>query len=83
MDGETIMENYTTISISMDGVWSGSGKIRDGEIVDCSAQFCDDTDESLKVYEMIEEAIDDGRDSLVVELDGERREMTWTITEPM
>jgi hypothetical protein len=48
--------------------------------VNCSAQFCDDNDESLAVYEQIEDAIDSEKDSLTVVLDGESREITWTIT---
>jgi hypothetical protein len=77
-------ENYTTISISVDNVWAGSGKLTDGVITDCSAQFCDDNDESLSVYEMIEEAIEEGEDSLKVEL-SDRDEavvITWSIVEP-
>lgn len=73
-------QDHTAISISMDHVWAGSGKLIDGQIVDCSAQFCDDNDKSLEVYEMIEDSIEDGDDELTVELDGESRTMTWSIT---
>jgi hypothetical protein len=70
--------NYTVISIAVDNVWAGSGKLRGGEIVDCGAQFCDDTTESEAVYASIEDAIDAKRDS--VEFRGQR--ITWTITVP-
>jgi hypothetical protein len=75
---------FTTISISVDNVWAGSGKLTDGVISDCGAQFGDDQDESENVYELIEEAIEEGKDSLKVEL-SDRNEavlITWTITEP-
>ncbi len=75
-------QDYTTISISMDGVWAGSGRLVDGCIADCSAQFCDDNDESLEVYEMIDEAIENGDDELTVELDGVSRRLTWSIVVP-
>lgn len=75
--------SYTTISISMNGVWAGSGKLRDGVIEDCGAQFCSDNDESLEVYEMIEEAIAAGRDHVSVELsDDVTHRITWSIVEP-
>ena len=76
--------NYTTISISVDNVWAGSGKLTNGIIEDCGAQFCDDNDESLNVYDLIEEAIAEGKDSLKVEL-SDRDEavvITWSIIEP-
>lgn len=73
--------NHTAISISMDGAWAGSGKLRDGQIEDIGAQFCDDNDESLEVYEMIEEAIENDEDEVRVMLDGEVRAITWTIVE--
>jgi len=75
---------YTTISISIDGIWAGSGKLTDGVISDCGAQFCDDSDESENVYEMIEEAIAGGKDSLKVELSDrdEAVKITWSIVEP-
>jgi hypothetical protein len=74
--------DHTAISISMDGIWAGSGKLRDGQIEDCGAQFCDDNDESLEVYEMIEDAIENGEDEVRVTLDGEDHTITWTIVEP-
>ena len=74
---------FTVISISMDGVWAGSGKLVDGQIKDCSAQFCDDNDESLEVYELIEDAIESGKDSIKVEFsDDTTRRIDWTIVEP-
>jgi hypothetical protein len=50
-------------------------------IEDCGAQFCDDNDASLKVYDSIEEAIEAGKESITVELDGESKKITWTVTE--
>jgi hypothetical protein len=75
---------FTTISISVDNVWAGSGKLTDGVISDCGAQFCDDQDECENVYELIEEAIEEGKDSLKVELSDrdEAVSITWTITKP-
>ena len=65
----------------MDGIWSGSGQLRDGIIENCGAQFCDDNDESLEIYEMIEEAIAAGKSSLKVEMsDDTTRTLTWIIT---
>ena len=80
----TTATEFTRISIFQDQVWAGSGKLIDGIISDCGAQFCDDQDESENVYEMIEEAIEEGRDSLKVELSDrdEAVEITWSIVEP-
>lgn len=75
---------FTAISISVDGVWAGDGKLIDGVISDCGAQFGDDQDESENVYELIEEAIEEGKDSLKVELSDRDSavQITWTLTEP-
>tara|TARA_R110000868_G_scaffold84519_10_gene238237 strand:+ start:19 stop:252 length:234 start_codon:yes stop_codon:yes gene_type:complete len=74
----TTTTNYTVIEIAVDNVWAGSGKLVNGEIVDCGAQFCDDTAESESVYATIEEAIESGYlDS--VKFRGQT--ITWTITE--
>jgi len=80
--------DYTVISIFMDGVFSGSGRLEgskeDGySIKDCGAQFCDDADESEDVYGDIEEAINLGEKSVTVKLDGVKRSITWSIVEPM
>lgn len=77
----TTTNSYTTISISQDNVWAGSGKLIDGIISDCGAQFGADQDESEEVYEMIEEAIEDGKDSLKVELSDrdDAVTITWSI----
>ena len=77
-------ENYTTISISQNNVWAGSGKLSDGIISDCGAQFGANQDESEQVYEMIEDAIEEGKDSLNVELinPSETVTITWSIVEP-
>jgi hypothetical protein len=75
----------SVIEIYVDQVWAGSGKLvrRNDEcrIEDCGAQFCDDNDASLKVYDSIEEAIEAGKKSITVELDGESQKITWTVTE--
>jgi len=71
-----------TISISMDGTWAGSGKLRDGVIEDCGAQFCDDNDESLALYDRIEAAVATGQQSLRVTLsDDTQHALTWSIVE--
>lgn len=76
--------DYTVISISVDHVWAGSGRLVDGMIVDCGAQFCADPDESENVYELIEEAIENGNSSLKVELSDRDRAvlLTWTLVTP-
>lgn len=75
--------NYTVITISLDRVWAGSGKLIDGIISDCGAQLGADQDESEVVYEMIEEAIEDGKDSMTIEIEGKDTLVTWNIIEPM
>lgn len=68
------------IAIYMDDVWAGTGQITaDGVIENCSAQFCDDNDESIEVYDKIEEAIRTGEKRLTVTLDGEEHKLEWTI----
>jgi hypothetical protein len=75
--------NFTAIEISLDGVWAGSGKLIDGRIEDCGAQFCDDSEESENVYELIEEAVVEGKSNLRVKFaDDTIRELSWTVTEP-
>jgi hypothetical protein len=75
----------SVIEIYVDQVWAGSGKLVRGNdecrIEDCGAQFCDDNDESIKVYDLIEEAIEAGKKSITVELEGESKKITWTVTE--
>jgi hypothetical protein len=73
----TTTTNYTVIEIAVDNVWAGSGKLRGGEIVDCGAQFCDDTTESESVYASIEDAIELGKSSLTFR----GQKITWTITD--
>ena len=70
------------ISISKDGIWAGSGQLRDGVIENCGAQFCGDNDESLEIYEMIETAIAEGKDSIKVETsdDDDTHVITWSLT---
>ena len=69
-----------SISISMDQVWEGSGRLVDGRIVDCGAQFCDDTDESEAVYELIEDAITEGKDEIKIEIEGRDHIVSWSLT---
>jgi len=76
-------ETRSNITISMDGTWAGDGKLCpcSGRIEDCSAQFCDDADESLAVYDEIESAIDGPTGRVRVAIDGETKLIEWTITE--
>jgi len=74
-------ETRSNITISMDGTWAGDGKLRDGVIEDCSAQFCDDADASRDVYDAIEEAIAFGDSRIKIDIDGETKLIKWTITE--
>jgi hypothetical protein len=90
--GDTTMSKATftdsPISISVDNVYAGNGKLRTWsdesvEIIDCGAVFADDQDESENVYELIQEAIEEGKDSLKVELSDRDSAVliTWTIAE--
>ena len=54
------------ITISLNGTWAGIGTLTDGIVTDCAAQFCDDNDRSLAVYDEIEEAIESGKQSITV-----------------
>jgi hypothetical protein len=74
-------ETRSNIAISVNGTWAGDGKLRDGVIEDCSAQFCDDAEESLAVYDAIEEAIAFGDSRIKIDIDGETNLIKWTITE--
>jgi hypothetical protein len=82
---QTGVSQMAVIEIYVDQVWAGSGKLarREGgyRIEDCGAQFCDDNDESIKVYDLIEEAIEAGKKSITVELEGESQKITWAVTE--
>lgn len=74
---------FTVIEIYVNSVWAGSGKllgdVANGvEIKDCGAQFCDDNDESIGVYDDIQDAIDNGDDH--IDFRGQR--ITWNITVP-
>lgn len=62
----------TTISIDENGIWAGSGTLRDGIIEDCMAILGDDQDMAEKAYEAIEQAIADGESSVTI------GEYTWT-----
>lgn len=78
----TTTKDHTVISISMDGIWAGSGKLINGRIEDCGAQFCDDNDESLSVYDMIEEAIKQCRHNVKVQFSGadDIKVITWSLS---
>lgn len=67
------------ITITVDHVWAGSGKLINGEIRECGAQFCDDNDESDVIYSMIEDAIEAGKTSLKIEIDGKTQLVEWSI----
>jgi hypothetical protein len=74
--------NVSRISISVDGVWAGSGRVVDGSIADCGAVFASGQDESDDVYDLLDEAIGDGLDHLNVEhADGTTHRYSWTITQ--
>lgn len=77
----TELKTGTVISISMDHIWAGSGNLRHGVIENCGAQFCDDNDKSLSVYDAIESAIAAGKHEITVEIDGASRLIAWSITE--
>lgn len=74
-------KNYTVIQIAVDGVWAGNGKLIDGIISDCGAQFGANQAESEGVYELIEDAIESGDDSLRVELSDrdDAVQITWSV----
>ena len=74
------MDKVQEISISLDQVWVGSGQLRNGIIENCGAQFCNDNDLSLEVYELIECAIVAHMSSIKVELDGEVKTIAWSLT---
>jgi hypothetical protein len=65
------------ISIAVDGVWAGSGVLRDGEIADCAAVLGGSQEESDRIYDAIQSAIEDGDDSM----DDEGKTYTWTLGE--
>ena len=60
------------ITIFRDDVYAGVGKLDQGTIVDCDAQLGHDTDASEETYELIEDAIDEGVESV------ERPDGTYT-----
>lgn len=80
---ETPTVNLIIIIIYCDGVFSGSGKLVDGcHIEDCAARFCDDEDESLEVYEIIEDAVASGESSVQVSFSDSDtiHEFSWLLT---
>ena len=74
-------ETRQNITISVNGTWAGDGKLCpcSGRIEDCSAQFCDDNEKSLAVYDAIEQAIDGLVGSVKVDIDGETKLIEWSI----
>lgn len=81
--GYAVPARLKQISISVDGVWAGSGVLRDGTIENCGAQFCDDLDKSAIVYEKIESAIAKGKDSINIRINGLDdvwHEVAWSLT---
>jgi len=62
----------TKISINENGVWAGTGKLRDGVIEDCPAILGDDQDMAEQAYEAIEDAIAAGETSVTM------GDYTWT-----
>jgi len=75
------------ITIFVDNVEAGSGFVRidqDGghHVEDCGAQFCEDTDESDAVYELIDEALTSGKSSIKATLDsGDTLSISWMLGE--
>lgn len=70
----------TKISIYQDGVFAGSGDFINGSIANCAAQFCDDNDESMEVYETIDEAIGCHETEVGFTFsDGSKRTYTWDL----
>jgi hypothetical protein len=71
-----------TICIMVNGTSVASGKLIDGRIVDRCTRFCDSQSESLAIYDAIEEAIGDGKDSINVLLPSTRQMVgiSWVIT---
>ena len=69
----------TKIIISLNDIWAGSGDLIDGRIENCGAQFCDDNDESLGVYDAIEQVMTHGVTAITVPGIGV---VSWEITPP-
>lgn len=55
------------------GEWAGTGRWEDGRIVDCPARLGDDPDESERIYEALEDALQDEIDE-AERLEAERLE---------
>tara|TARA_R110000868_G_scaffold101057_1_gene278206 strand:- start:8156 stop:8374 length:219 start_codon:yes stop_codon:yes gene_type:complete len=68
----------TPISISKDGVWAGNGILEDGRIVDCAADLATDTESCEQAYEMIEEAISEGKHMVIAGSEGQVN-FAWRI----
>ncbi len=72
----------TQIRIYMDKIWAGTGDLTDDGIIEnCSTQFCDDNDQSLRLYDDIEDAIESGETELDIEVDGTQRRLTWAVSD--
>jgi len=66
------MNTIKKISINENGVWAGTGILRDGVIEDCPAILGDNQDMEEAVYEAIEDAIAAGESSVTL------GDYTWT-----
>jgi hypothetical protein len=65
-----------TISICADGIWVGSGWLNEmGHVEGCGAVLGGDPDTSETHYEAIDDALDEGQDTVAI--DGIR--YTWTL----
>jgi len=65
------------ITIYENGVWAGRGYYEHGRIEDCPAVLGDGKDTKGDVYEAIEQAIEDGRESI----SGGDYTWTWELSE--
>ena len=65
----------TIITISVNGIWAGSGNLVEGRITGCGCVFGNSQDESEVIYELIEDAI---AEECKVLIDGDDR-YTWSI----
>lgn len=68
------------IEFTQNGIYAGSGILQSGVIRDCGVVWSHGADESKNVYELIEGAIDDGKSTIGVQLDGNFIRIAWIIT---
>ncbi len=67
------------ISISLDDIWVGYGKLTNGYISDCGIVWCDDENESESIYQLIETSIAEGISAFGVEIDGKVHKISWNL----